>query len=68
MPLVRTPMIAPTAAYRRIPALTAEQAAHTVADAMIYRPRRLRPAFSQVLALPEAVSPRAMDRIRRIVG
>ena len=61
-------MIAPTKAYQRMPALTAEQAAQTVADAMIYRPRRLRPAFSQVLAVPEALSPRAMDRIRRIVG
>ena len=68
MPLVRTPMIAPTKAYQRMPALTAEQAAQTVVDAVAYRPRRLRPAFSQVMALPEAVSPRSMDRIRRIVG
>jgi NAD(P)-dependent dehydrogenase (short-subunit alcohol dehydrogenase family) len=68
MPLVRTPMIAPTAAYRRLPALSADQAAATVADAMIYRPRRLRPAFSQALALPDALSPRSMDRIRRVVG
>jgi short-subunit dehydrogenase len=68
MPLVRTPMIAPTKAYRRLPALSPEQAANTVGDAIIYRPRRLRPAFSQAVAMSEALVPRSVDRIRRTFG
>ncbi|MCW2495008.1 SDR family NAD(P)-dependent oxidoreductase [Jatrophihabitans sp.] len=64
MPLVRTPMIAPTKAYRRMPALSAEQAAQTIADAVVCRPRRLRPVFSQLLAATDAVSPAVMDRVR----
>jgi NAD(P)-dependent dehydrogenase (short-subunit alcohol dehydrogenase family) len=64
MPLVRTPMIAPTKIYRRVPALTPEQAAQTVGDAIVCRPRRLRPAFGHLIALTEALSPRATDRVR----
>jgi NAD(P)-dependent dehydrogenase (short-subunit alcohol dehydrogenase family) len=64
MPLVRTPMIAPTRAYRHMPALTPEQAASTISDAIVCRPRRLRPMFSQFLAATDAVSPAAMDRVR----
>jgi len=67
MPLVRTPMIAPTRVYRRMPALTPEQAASTIADAIVCRPRRLRPMFSQFLAATDAVSPAAMDRVRNRV-
>src|SRR3954453_22947969 len=35
MPLVRTPMIAPTKLYRRLPALTVDQAAGVVCDAVV---------------------------------
>jgi NAD(P)-dependent dehydrogenase (short-subunit alcohol dehydrogenase family) len=64
MPLVRTPMIAPTKLYRRVPALSADQAAACVGDAIVRRPRRLRPAFAPLLDLTEALSPRSMDRMR----
>ena len=64
MPLVRTPMIEPTKIYRRLPALTPDEAAQAVADAVVYRPRRLRPAFSTWLAMADAVSPRLMDQVR----
>lgn len=64
MPLVRTPMIAPTKLYRRAPALTAEQAAQTIGDAIVCRPRRLRPMFGQLLAATDAMSPRAADHVR----
>ncbi|HJQ44101.1 MAG TPA: SDR family NAD(P)-dependent oxidoreductase [Jatrophihabitantaceae bacterium] len=67
MPLVRTPMIAPTALYRRVPALRADEAAQSIADAIVCRPRRLRPAFSQLVEATEAVSPRMMDRVRKQV-
>jgi NAD(P)-dependent dehydrogenase (short-subunit alcohol dehydrogenase family) len=64
MPLVRTPMIEPTKAYRYVPALRASEAAKAVGDAIVRRPRRLRPAVGQFLAVTEAISPRSMDRIR----
>lgn len=41
MPLVRTPMIAPTAVYRDAPALTPEDAAQLVARAIVEQPARV---------------------------
>ena len=67
MPLVRTPMIAPTKAYSRVPALTPDEAARSIGDAIVRRPRRLRPVFSQLVDATEAVSPTYMDRVRRRV-
>jgi NAD(P)-dependent dehydrogenase (short-subunit alcohol dehydrogenase family) len=64
MPLVRTPMIAPTRAYRGMPALSPEQAAATISDAIVCRPRRLRPLFSQFLGVTDVLSPAAMDQVR----
>ncbi|MBD2867291.1 SDR family NAD(P)-dependent oxidoreductase [Paenibacillus arenilitoris] len=43
LPLVRTPMIAPTAAYRSMPAMSAEQAARLIARCMYTRRRRAMP-------------------------
>jgi NAD(P)-dependent dehydrogenase (short-subunit alcohol dehydrogenase family) len=68
MPLVRTPMITPTKAYRGAPALTPREAAEVVGEAMVHRPRRLRPPISQMLAFSDALSPRSVDRIRRRYG
>jgi NAD(P)-dependent dehydrogenase (short-subunit alcohol dehydrogenase family) len=41
MPLVRTPMIAPTGLYNNVPTLSPEQAADMVADACITKPVRI---------------------------
>jgi len=41
MPLVRTPMIAPTRIYEQMPTIAPEEAADLVAEAMIRRPQRL---------------------------
>ncbi|GAB3466182.1 SDR family oxidoreductase [Massilia terrae] len=41
MPLVRTPMIAPTEAYRDVPALAPEAAADLVVQAIVDRPARI---------------------------
>lgn len=65
MPLVRTPMIEPTRAYRRVPALSPEQAAAVVCDAIVDRPRRVSPLAGRFLSITEAVSPRTADRIRK---
>jgi NAD(P)-dependent dehydrogenase (short-subunit alcohol dehydrogenase family) len=64
MPLVRTPMIAPTKMYDRFPTLTPEQAADLVARAIIFRPRRLGAPFGHAAALADAVTPEAMDVVR----
>ena len=41
MPLVRTPMIAPTKIYQNVPTLSPEDAADLVVEAIVYRPVRI---------------------------
>jgi NAD(P)-dependent dehydrogenase (short-subunit alcohol dehydrogenase family) len=41
MPLVRTPMIAPTKIYQNVPTLSPEDAADLVAQAIVYKPVRI---------------------------
>jgi NAD(P)-dependent dehydrogenase (short-subunit alcohol dehydrogenase family) len=41
MPLVRTPMIAPTKLYNNVPTLSPEQAADLIAQAVIHKPVRI---------------------------
>jgi NAD(P)-dependent dehydrogenase (short-subunit alcohol dehydrogenase family) len=41
MPLVRTPMIAPTRIYEQMPTISADEAADMVVEAVIRRPQRL---------------------------
>jgi thioester reductase-like protein len=63
MPLVRTPMIAPTNIYDAFPTLTPDEAAQMVCDAMIDKPKRLATrlgTFGQVLY---AVSPKVVDQV-----
>ena len=67
MPLVRTAMIAPTKMYDRFPTLTPEQAAATLCDAIMHRPRRLSPPSGQLTALTDALSPRPFDMVRNKV-
>jgi NAD(P)-dependent dehydrogenase (short-subunit alcohol dehydrogenase family) len=61
MPLVRTPMIAPTDIYKAFPTLTPAEAAQMLCDAMIDKPKRMASrlgAFGEVLY---AVSPKTVD-------
>lgn len=64
MVLVRTPMITPTKVYQHFPALTPDQAAGVLADAIVHRPRRVSPPFGQFAAFADAVSPMLMDSVR----
>ncbi|UTI63552.1 SDR family NAD(P)-dependent oxidoreductase [Paraconexibacter antarcticus] len=64
MPLVRTPMIAPTKLYDRFPALTPEDAGHLVAQAIVHRSRRMGPPFGSLAGLADSFSPSIMDEIR----
>jgi len=52
MPLVRTPMIAPTKIYDHVPTITPEDAADMIKQAVIYRPQRIATRlgiFAQIL-------------------
>ncbi len=64
MALVRTPMISPTTMYDYFPALSPEQAAGVIADAIVHRPRRVSSPFGQFAAVADAVNPAVMDRVR----
>jgi NAD(P)-dependent dehydrogenase (short-subunit alcohol dehydrogenase family) len=63
MPLVKTPMIAPTKLYEHVPTLTPDEAADLIVDAIIHRPVRIATrlgVFGQVL---HAVAPRVAQII-----
>ena len=58
MPLVRTPMVAPTRIYEQFPLISAEQAADLVCDAIVHRPERLATRLGSLAQLVEMLAPR----------
>jgi NAD(P)-dependent dehydrogenase (short-subunit alcohol dehydrogenase family)/thioester reductase-like protein len=61
MPLVRTPMIAPTKIYENVPTINPDEAAAMVKQAVIYKPQRIATRlgiFAQVL---HAVAPKVSE-------
>ncbi|MFO1271237.1 MAG: SDR family oxidoreductase [Rubrivivax sp.] len=58
MPLVRTPMIAPTKIYNNVPTLSPEQAADLVVQACIAKPVRIATRLGIAGELLHAVAPR----------
>ena len=63
MPLVRTPMIAPTRMYDMFPAITPEEAAEMIAKAMVRRPKKVATKLGNFGELLYAVAPKASDTI-----
>ncbi|HVY77294.1 MAG TPA: SDR family oxidoreductase [Solirubrobacterales bacterium] len=63
MPLVRTPMIAPTRMYDVFPAISPEEAAEMIAGAMIHQPKKVATRLGTWGELMYAVAPKASDRI-----
>ncbi len=63
MPLVRTPMIAPTRMYDMFPAITPEEAAEMIAGAMAARPKKVATRLGTFGELLYAIAPTASDRI-----
>jgi NAD(P)-dependent dehydrogenase (short-subunit alcohol dehydrogenase family) len=61
MPLVRTPMIAPTDIYKAFPTLTPDEAAQMLCDAMIDKPKRLASRLGTFGEVLYAVSPKSVD-------
>jgi NAD(P)-dependent dehydrogenase (short-subunit alcohol dehydrogenase family) len=58
MPLVRTPMIAPTRMYESVPTLSPEQAADLVVEAIVYKPVRIATRLGIFGAVSHAVAPK----------
>jgi NAD(P)-dependent dehydrogenase (short-subunit alcohol dehydrogenase family) len=63
MPLVRTPMSAPTRLYDRLPALSADQGADLVAAALRTRARQVGPRLGTATEIAYALVPGSVDRI-----
>ncbi len=63
MPLVKTPMIAPTRMYDSIPTLTPEEAAELLVKAIIEKPSRIATRLGIFWALVNALAPKAYEVI-----
>ncbi|MGZ4168604.1 MAG: SDR family NAD(P)-dependent oxidoreductase [Solirubrobacteraceae bacterium] len=63
MPLVRTPMIAPTKIYDRLPTLTPEQAAGMICEAIRKRPKKIATTLGNLGQLTYAIAPGAQDMV-----
>jgi NAD(P)-dependent dehydrogenase (short-subunit alcohol dehydrogenase family) len=68
MPLVRTPMIAPTKHYDRLPALSPEAAADLICDAIRKRPKRVSTALGTLSDATYAAAPAVQDIVFSQIG
>ena len=63
MPLVRTPMIAPTKMYDRFPTITPEEAADMISEAIIHKPKRIATPMGTLGQVLYALNPKSIDYI-----
>jgi short-subunit dehydrogenase len=63
MPLVRTPMSAPTKIYDHFPALSPPDAANMICEAIRKRPKRMGTALGNLGQLTYAIAPGAQDLV-----
>jgi short-subunit dehydrogenase len=63
MPLVRTPMIAPTKIYDRFPTLSPEEAADLIVEAIRKRPKRIATTLGTLGQVTYALAPGAQDLV-----
>jgi NAD(P)-dependent dehydrogenase (short-subunit alcohol dehydrogenase family) len=61
MPLVRTPMIAPTRLYQNVPTLSPEEAADLVSQAIVYKPVRIATRLGIAGQVLHALMPKIMQ-------
>jgi NAD(P)-dependent dehydrogenase (short-subunit alcohol dehydrogenase family) len=66
MPLVRTPMIAPTRAYAQLPAKSPEEAASLIADAIVHKPPRVATRLGMFARVLELFAPKLADTINNV--
>jgi len=63
MPLVRTPMIAPTKIYDRFPTLSPDEAAELICEAIRKRPKRIATTLGTLGQITYALAPGAQDLV-----
>lgn len=63
MPLVRTPMIAPTKMYDRFPTITPDEAADMICEAIIHKPKRIATPMGTLGQILYALNPKSIDYI-----
>jgi NAD(P)-dependent dehydrogenase (short-subunit alcohol dehydrogenase family) len=63
MPLVRTPMIAPTKMYDAFPTLSPEEAADMICEALRGRPKEMGTRVGKFGEVAYSISPKMMDRL-----
>ncbi len=63
MPLVKTPMIAPTKIYDYFPTITPAQAADLVVEALVARPHEVNTLLGSLGAVAHTVAPKAAFRV-----
>jgi NAD(P)-dependent dehydrogenase (short-subunit alcohol dehydrogenase family) len=61
MPLVRTPMIAPTKMYDNVPTISPDEAAQFIRQAVIYRPQRIATRLGVFAQTLHAVAPKIAE-------
>lgn len=66
MPLVRTPMIAPTKAYDYFPAISPEEAADLIIEGIADRKRTVDTGVGQLSQVLHATTPRFADQVKHI--
>ena len=63
MPLVKTPMIAPTKMYDSFPTITPEEAADLVCEAIRAKPKQINTRLGTFGEVAYAIAPKAVDQI-----
>jgi thioester reductase-like protein len=63
MPLVRTPMIAPTKLYDHFPTISPDEAADLICEAMRARPKQINTRLGTTGEVLYALAPKAVDQI-----
>ena len=66
MPLVRTPMIAPTKIYKYVPTLSPEQAADLVATAIVKRPKKVATNLGRLASITYSIAPDINNKLMSI--
>lgn len=66
MPLVRTPMIAPTKIYNYVPTLSPEQAADLIAYAIVKRPKKVATGLGRLASLTYSIAPGINNKLMSI--
>jgi short-subunit dehydrogenase len=63
MPLVRTPMIEPTAHYRSMPSISPEEASTMVAKAIVNRPKKQSTTGGRIAEITYSAAPKVQDAL-----